>query len=924
MYSYCLRILLTVITGIALTVNAAGQHTQTISGNFSGITFSRFVQKVESATSYYFYYNPVALDSLSINVTAQNMRLPELLDKIFLNTTFRYSIDSLDHVFITKRFTILTTLPPDFFNREAITGVNKTELILPDEPDQKNQPVSTIENKLYEIGIKTNNLKAGNATLAGYVRNTKTGEPVVGAVLSVDSLATEVTTDQFGYYAFAISRGRHVLLVNSIGMKDARRQIMLYSEGKLNIELQDYVATLKNVVVLSERRSNIKGMQMGLEKLTINTVKQVPVVFGEADVLKVVLTLPGVTSAGEASTGFNVRGGSTDQNLILFSDATIYNPSHLFGFFSAFNPDVVKGVELYKSTIPEKYGGRLSSVLDVTTRDGNSKKISGIGGIGPLTSKLMLEGPLIKDKMSFIVSGRISYSDWLLHTVPNQAYKNSRAAFSDFNVLITYIINPKNTLYLTGYLSNDRFKLNSDTLYKYGNKNANVKWKHIFSNKLYGVVMAGADHYQYAVSTSLNPVNAYRLNFDIDQTNFRADFNYSPVNKHKFDVGVNSIYYRLHPGAFRPSGTQSLVAPNILPQEQALESALYAGDQYSITSKLSVNAGLRYALYDYLGAHDVYTYVLGLPKNANTIADTLRYSAGKTIKTYHGPEYRVAVRYALSANASVKVSYNTLRQYIHLLSNTTVISPTDVWKLSDPNIKPQTGSQLSLGVYHNFKSNTIETSIEVYYKQLKDYLDYKSGAVLLLNHHIETDVLGSRGKAYGAELLIKKASGKLNGWISYTYARTFLRSAGTTPGEQVNSGNYYPANFDKPHNANVILNYRFSHRFSLSANVVYSTGRPITLPIAMYSYAGAQRVYYSDRNQYRIPDYFRSDLSFTLEGNHKVKQLTHNSWSFGVYNLTARKNAYSVYFTEENGLIKGYKLSIFGTAIPFVTYNIRF
>ncbi len=780
------------------------------------------------------------------------------------------------------------------------------------------------KRKVYQIGAKTNVNANGKATIAGYVRDAKTGEAIVGAVVSADSLPAEIVTDGFGYYSIALSKGTHVLHINSLGMKEAKRNIVLHSDGKLNIELQNYVATLKDVIVLSEKRSNIKGLQMGLERLSINTIKHVPVAFGEADVLKVVLTLPGVTSAGEASEGFNVRGGSTDQNLILFGDATIYNPTHLFGFFSSFNPDVVKGVELYKSTIPEKYGGRLSSVLDVTTRDGNSKKFSGNAGIGPLTSKLTLEGPIIKDKTTFILSGRTTYSDWLLHSLHNVNYKNSEASFSDFNALITHNINTKNTLYLTGYASFDKFKLNSDTLYKYGNKNANIKWKHIFNNKLYDVITAGFDHYQYSVSTSQNPVNAYQLAFNINQATFRADFNYSPNNKNKIDFGLNSVYYVLHPGSFTPNDAKSLVVPNVLQQEQALESALYVGDQYSITPKLSLNAGLRYSVYNYLGAHDVYTYLPDLPKSANTILDTINYGKNKLIKTYGGPEYRLAARYAFTDNTSIKFSYNTLRQYIHLISNTTIISPTDVWKLSDPNIKPQLGNQISLGLYNNFKKNTIETSLEVYYKRIKDYLDYKSGAVLIMNPHIETDVLNSRGKAYGAEVQIKKTAGKLNGWISYTYSRTFLQTDDNNTGEKINGGAYYPASFDKPHNANGIANYQFSHRYSLSANVVYSTGRPITLPIAIYNLAGGERVYYSDRNQYRIPDYFRADLSFTMESNHKVKQLTHNSWSFGVYNLTARKNAYSVYFTEENGVIKGYKLSIFGTAIPFITYNIRF
>jgi hypothetical protein len=647
-------------------------------------------------------------------------------------------------------------------------------------------------------------------------------------------------------------------------------------------------------------------------------------VFGETDVLRVVLTLPGVTSVGEASTGFNVRGGAADQNLILFSDATIYNPSHLFGFFSAFNPDVVKGVELFKSGIPEKYGGRLSSVLDVTTRDGNSKKISGVGGLGLLTSKITVEGPLVKGKTTFIVGGRTTYSNWLLKKVPNEAYKNSKASFYDVDLHINHAINAKNNLYLTGYISNDRFNFRNDTTYSYGNRNANLKWKHIFNNKFYSVFTGGYDHYAYSITGSKASINAYRLAFSINQAHFRADFNATPNNKHALNFGINTIHYNLRPGSFKPAGVQSLVVPDVLPSERGLESAVYAGDRFNITPKLSVNAGLRYSLFNYLGPQAVYNYAPGIPKETTTIRDTAFYKSGRVIKTYHGPEYRLAVRYSLTSNASLKGSFNSLRQYIHTISNTTAISPTDIYKLSDPNIRPQEGYQASVGYYQNFKSNTIETSVELYYKRMRHYLDYKSGATLLMNHYIETDVINTRGKAYGAELLLKKTSGKINGWVSYTYSRTLLQQDDPLAGETINHGNYYPANFDKPHNVNFIANYRFSHRFSISLNVIYNTGRPITLPLAVFDLGGAQRLYYSQRNQYRIPDYFRTDLSMNVEGNHKIKQLTHNSWSFGVYNLTGRQNAYSVYFVQQGGAIKGYKLSIFGTVIPFVTYNFRF
>ncbi len=906
-------------------LKAQGQDQKRVTGNFEGYTFPRLAARLEAATGYHFYYDPADVDSLSsIDMTLNKATIQQILDQLFQNTHLHYAIDSTGRVFITKHVIILTALPAQLGGPVKLPENARANL-----PEEQEQPerskLKTVlaENQLMEIGNKLNR-SGGNATIAGYVRNDKTGEPIVGANLYADTMSLAIATDQFGYYSLTLPKGRHIIRISNAGMKDTRRQVNLYSDGKLNVEMQDAVATLRAVIVSAEKTSNTQSVQMGVNRLNIRQIKQVPVVFGETDVMKVVLTLPGVTSVGEASNGINVRGGSTDQNLILFDGATIYNPSHLFGFFSAFNPDVVKGIELYKSAIPEKYGGRLSSVLDVSMLDGNSKKWSGVAGIGPLTSKFMIEGPLDKDKTSMVAAVRTTYSNWLLDAIPNSAYSNSKANFYDGNLRITHIFDAKNTLYIMGYFSSDWFNLDNDTTYRYSNKNANIKWKHIFNNKSYALFTAGYDRYEYSVTDPHDSVNAFKLGFNINQSFFRAEFSYAPNNRHSISYGLNSIFYKLHPGDYTPAGSESKVVNNIVPAEQALESALYLGDQYTVSDKLSVSAGLRYSLFNYLGPHDVYNYVPGQPREVSTIVDTSVYGKNKVIKTYSAPEIRLSARYTLSPNASVKVSFNTLQQYIHMLSNTVAVSPTDIWKLSDPNIKPQQGSQVSLGYYRNFKANTIEASVEVYYKRIKNYLDYKSGANLVLNSHIETDVLTTKGKAYGAEFLLRKTTGRLNGWISYTYSRTFLKQDDPLAGELINNGKNYPASFDKPHNLNVIGNFRITHRYSISTNVVYSTGRPITLPLAVFTLGGSPGLYYSERNQYRIPDYFRTDFSVIIDGNHRVHQTTHNFWTFGVYNLTGRKNPYSVYFVQENGAIKGYQLSIFGTLIPFATYTIKF
>jgi TonB dependent receptor/CarboxypepD_reg-like domain/TonB-dependent Receptor Plug Domain len=895
-----------------------------VTGDFKNLSVNQFTNELRSKTGYNFYYDAEQLDSLRINISVKDQSLKKTLELAFLNTDFSFSIDQHKNVFLVKGKPIRTDLPAGFFGK-AMSSKDSIDIADNQKADTAKEITGTrLENKLYEIGKKTNDAR-GKATIAGFVRDDQTGEPLPGVSVFVEGKdATGIATDQSGFYSLTLPKGPHTMNIQSRGKQDTRRHIMLHSDGKLDIELHDHIISLRSVTISARKSTNVSNVQLGAERLNIKVIKQTPTVFGEADVLRVVLSLPGVKSVGEASTGFNVRGGAVDQNLILFNGATIYNPSHFFGFFSTFSPEVVKDVQLYKSTIPPKYGGRLSSVLEINSREGNKKKLAGSAGIGVVTSRVNIEGPLFGDSSSsFLLGARATYANWLMKFLPKE-YENSKASFNDVTLHTSHELNKRNNLYLTANMSNDRFNLNSDTVYGYGNRNIALQWKHTFNNKLTSALTGGYDYYHYNISSDANKKTAYKLQFNIRQLHLKADLNYYLNPNHTLEFGVGSILYKLYPGSYKPVGDESLVVPNEVAPEQAHESAVYLGDRYNITRNLSLNLGIRYSVYQYLGEKTVSEYAPGLPRKEENRIETKNYGKGDVINTYHGPEYRAALRYAFSPVFSIKAGYNSLRQYIHMLSNTTAIAPTDIWKLSDPNIKPQTGDQFSFGLFKNFKSNTIETSVEVYYKRMQNYLDYKSGAVLILNHNIETDVINTEGKAYGLELMIKKVAGKLNGWISYTYSRTLLRMNDPIAGEVINRGEYYPSNYDKPHDVTLVGNLKISHRFSVSSNITYSTGRPITLPVAMYYYMGGQRVHYSDRNTYRIPDIFRIDLSMNIEGNHKVHQKTHNSWTIGVYNLTGRKNPYSVYFVTENGRVNGYKLSIFGSVIPFVNFNIRF
>ncbi|WP_276372514.1 TonB-dependent receptor [Chryseolinea sp. H1M3-3] len=894
-----------------------------VTGSFNGTAFQKFVEEIESKTSYHFYFNPAHTDSLTVTASPENQALDELLNQVLAGTGLHHAID-LDHnVYISKEREILSDLPDDFFG----TGVST-----PGRPaiafdytlyEKREKQRKLAETRLYSIGVKTSNLD-GKASLAGYVRDAASGSPVIGAAVYVENPMIGVATDGFGYYSITLPKGRHELKIQSIGMKSTERQIMLYSDGNLNIELDEEVTPLKEVVVQSERDVRVRGLQMGVEKMDIKTMKQMPLALGETDIMKVVLTLPGVQTVGEGTVGLNIRGGATNQNLILFNDATIYNPSHLFGFFSTFNPDVLNNVELYKSGITAEYGGRLSAVLDVTSREGNLKKFAGSGGISPITGRLSLEGPIIKDKFSFLIGGRSTYSDWILGKLKTKSLQNSEASFYDLNIHLSYKVNDKNNVYVSGYMSKDKFKLNSDTLYNYSDKNLSLKWKHVFNNKLYGVLTSGYSNYSYSITSDINPVEAFNMKFAIQQTNAKLDLSYFPNTKHTILMGLGTIRYKLSPGNMQPFGETSIVTPDKLQNEQALESSLYVGDQFELSQKLGLYAGIRYSFYQFLGPKDVYTYGAGQPRELSSMLDTIQYASGKTIASHHGPEPRLSLRYSLSRNASVKISYNRMRQYIQMLSNTTAIAPTDIWKLSDNYIQPQIGDQYSFGFYKNLKGGLIEFSMEAYYKTMKNSVDFKNSAVLLLNHHIETDVVNATGNAYGIEFLLKKSAGKLNGWISYTYSRSLLKTQSIHSSETVNKGKYYPSSYDKPHAVNFIGNYKFSRRFNFSLNTTYSTGRPITLPLLKYDLGGNPRLFYSERNQFRIPDYFRLDVSINVEGNHRIKKLAHSSWTFAVYNLTGRQNAYSIYFTSKDNVIKGYKLSIFGRPIPTITYNFKF
>lgn len=870
---------------IAQTSEVVPPQGAKVSLQLNQVSFDLFIEQLESQVSFTFFYDRSLTDSVQVSVRATETPLDVVLDRVLTPHGLYASALPDRRIFITSGAGLIVNL-------EGIADRDVSHLT--DHHQDTIEAIISIENRIFEFGDK--DYPSSSRVLTGHVRDASSGNPISMAKIAIDGSSQSVLTDQHGYFSIPIPAERSTVLISSVGKKETQRQLLMYDNGRLDIHLDNQVYSLDEVVVSGSGNSNVTRTQMGVERLSLATIKQTPTVFGEADLVGVVLTLPGIQTVGEAAAGFNVRGGATDQNLVLFNDATIYNPSHFFGFFSAFNPDAISNVELYKSSVPARFGGRLSSVLDVSAKEGNRNEFSGSGGIGLLTGRVTLEGP-IGPKTSFLAGGRSTYSDWLLRLIPDESYKNSSASFYDANVQLSHHFDAENSLYFMGYLSNDFFGLTRDTTYNYQNQSANLKWKHVYHSSLYSDVTLGYDGYEFGMRNTFRAETAYDLNYQIQQLFAKMDFHQTLSDRHRLQYGLSAIRYGISPGDMSPRGDLSQIVGQVLDSETAMESAVHISDVFQVSDAFTLDLGLRYSLFQ---------------------------NQGEYAQTYHTPEWRFSALYRFSPASSVKASYNSLAQYIHMLSNTTSITPTDTWKLSSRNIRPQRGDQAALGFYQNFNNDRIETSVEVYYKRMHDYLDYKGGATLLMNPDIHLDVIGTEARAYGVEFLIKKLSGRLNGWLSYTYSKVEQRTVDVPASEMINGGEFYPSNHDKPHNVTMVGNYKFSHRLSFSLNGTYSTGRPITMPIGQYDYLGTTRVYYSQRNQYRIPDFFRLDASFNIEGNHKIRKLAHSSWTVGVYNLTGRKNPFSVYYLSEPEGIKGYKLSIFGSQIPFITYNFKF
>lgn len=767
-------------------------------------------------------------------------------------------------------------------------------------------------------------------TLGGYVRDGATGEDLIGATVQLVGTSTGTITNVYGFYSLTIPAGTYTLQISFVGYDTYAIEKTFDRNETLDVELAVSVEELSEVIITGEQENaNVVNNEMSVVKLEPKTIKEVPAVLGEADVIRSIQLLPGITSVADGASGFNVRGGAADQNLVLLDEGIIYNSAHLLGLYSVVNPDAVKDIKIYKGGIPARYGGRLSSVLDVRQREGNSKAFNGEAGVGLISARALVEGPIVKDRSSYMIAGRRSYGDAFLQLTGN----DNVAYFYDLNVKTNYTINDRNRLFLSGYFGRDKFELGSIFSNSWGNATGTLRWNHLFSEKLFANFSAIYSNYDYSID-QLTSGAEFNKTSNVITYNLKGDFNYFVDNNNLIEFGADNKWYEFRPGKITPIEGSNILSSS-LDEKFGQELGAYVSYERKFGS-FTLNSGLRFSRFLRQGQQDipiyrddaplVYNEAVGRYENGEIIG-VESYSSGETISDFSNFEPRFSATYVLNNRNSIKVSYNRLFQYLHLISNTNSPTPLDVWAPSGPFIEPQKVDQVAAGYFRNFKDDTYEASLEAYYKEMDNLVDYVDGADILTTNTLETEILPGSGRAYGLELYVKKNRGKLTGWVSYTLSRTERKVTGIGPGDPgINNGNYYAANYDKRNDLSVTAIYRLNDRWSLSSNFIYATGVPTTYPVGRYEYAGLVIPQFEDRNQQRLPDYHRLDVSATLRGKKQRWKRGGHEWVFGFYNLYNRANATSIYFIESEdnkGESKAFKSYLFGIT-PSITYNFKF
>ncbi len=769
--------------------------------------------------------------------------------------------------------------------------------------------------------------KAQTYTLSGYIRDAGDGEEMIGASVYFPDLQKGTVTNSYGFYSISVPPGTYRTLFLFLGYVSKEETIDLRSDVRFNAELEPGSLELQEVVLTDKGAAeNVQSVEMSVINISIKDVKKIPALLGEVDIINALKLMPGVSTVGEGAMGFNIRGGNIDQNLILLDEAPVYNSSHLLGAFSIFNSDAVKDAKLYKGGIPAEYGGRLSSVLDARQREGNSKRFAGTGGLGILSSRLTLQGPIQKDISSFMIAGRRSYADLFLALSPDEDVRSNTAYFYDLNAKVNYRLGEKDRLFASSYFGRDVFRFGDLFRFSWGNQTFSLRWNHLFSEKLFANFTVLMSDYRYNLGI---PEGAQAFHWKSRILNYKgkAEFNHYINPENTLVFGASYLTYKFEPGVITPVSDGNFFNEFIIPNQYAIEPAAFVSHELHLNARWKFQYGLRYSTFFRQGPEDIRIYAKGRSRELKNIIDTVSYAKGEKIISFDGWEPRFSLNYLINDKASVKASYNRTRQYIHLVSNTTAATPVDIWTPAGPYVDPATADLLVLGYFYNFGNNDYEASVEVYYKSMRNLLDYKNGAVLILNPVLETELLSGDGRAYGMEFFVRKQTGRLTGWVSYTLSRSEIQVSGPLPEETINNGNWYPNNWDKTHDVSIVTSYSISDRWEVSATFALQTGRPITYPDGRSVQDGIAIPVYNNRNGARIPLYHRLDLSARFTPNPDKSKGWQSSWSFGLYNAYARRNAYSIFFRQKEGnptQTEAVRLSIFGTIIPFVTYNFTF
>lgn len=853
------------------------------------------LESLDNSTPIKIFYKVDPTIKLNKSISVDKQDLSSALSALLENTFYDF-VEYRGYGFVVLDKTILEQeYSAEFYS--ALSGQ--------DEQDENSMVIGSFN----QLGAD------GMGTLNGIVRDAQTGEPIIGATISVTDTDIGTATDFDGSYEINLPAGQHQIVINFIGYEDNYKAFEIRSDGSLDVDLDKGAIELDEVTISARAAdASVENVQIGVQSINMSTIKKLPTFMGEVDVIKSFLLQPGVGSIGEGASGFNVRGGNVDQNLIMQDETFIFNSSHSLGFFSTFNSDLINKVDLYKANIPAQYGGRLVSVMDVEMKDGNFESFKIKGGVGPISSKVSFEGPVIKDKVSIIGGFRSSYTGWLLSLMQEPELQKSSSFFYDGNFRITAKPNANHSITLSGYSSKDDFVYNDEFGFDYQTQFAELSYGLILGKNIFSKFTVVGSRYD-SNQADFDGIDASTINTTVDYLKIKENIKYIPNEVTEFNVGLSSITYDIGPGDRSPLGELSTISPKILEDEKGRESAVYANAKFALTDVLEVSGGARFTYFQYLGPKTEYQYSDESQPSVETITGT-ELKTG-TIKSFTALEPRVSMRLKLTDETSLKAGYSRTSQFINQIFNADSPTPTSQWQLSNRYIDPLKSHNVSIGYFKNFNDNIWETSFELYGRKIDQLYDYRDFADLLINDHIETELLNGEGRAYGAELSIKKNKGIMNGWLSYTYAKSERQIA------DINDGEWYPSNFDKTHDVSLIFNYNPNQRNTLTANINYSTGRPTTPPVGNYRSSGGLIVpIFSERNALRIPDYFRVDLSYTLGQGYKVDQKFRTSWTFSIYNLLGRKNPYSVFFTQAPfNLVQANKLSILGSVFPSLTIN---